>query len=64
MYIDKQRYLLLALAAGASIGVVIASQLRRRQHEVAFKRDHAHDLKTWENEGGNVAPDRATAMPS
>ncbi len=37
MHIDKHRYLLLAIAACASIGVVIASQWHRRQRATALQ---------------------------
>jgi hypothetical protein len=64
MNIDKNRYLLLAVAACASLGVVIGSGWRRRQRATAFKREHASDLKSWENEGGNVAPEPARPAQS
>jgi hypothetical protein len=61
MRIDKSRYLLLAAAAFASVGVYIVSEWRCRRRALTFKREHATDLKTWENEGGNVAPDPAAS---
>ena len=64
MHIDKPRYVLVAIAACASIGMFIATQLYRRQREIALKHDHASDLKSWENEGGNVAPEPARPTPS
>ena len=58
MRIDKLFTLLLTIAASASIGAAIASRLRRQQRE-ATHQEHSSDLKTWESEGGNVAPDAA-----
>lgn len=58
MRIDRPWALLLAVAACASIGAAVASQWHRRQYD-ARRKEHSSDLKTWENEGGNVAPDAA-----
>ena len=59
MQIAKPWALLLTIAASASIGAAIASEWRRRQREAAHQKQHSSDLKTWENEGGNVVPDAA-----
>jgi len=38
--------------------------LLRRQRRTAHPPQHAHELKSWENEGGNLAPSPATsALP-
>ena len=58
MRIEKNWYLLLAVAVSAGIGAAVASTLRRRQHRDTDHDEHADDIKSWENEGGNleVAP--------
>ena len=56
MNIDNRWFLLLAVAVGAAAGAAVASQTRRRFHRTARDVDHATQLKSWENEGGNVAP--------
>lgn len=58
MRIDKFFTLLLTIAASATIGAAIASRSRRQQREAAHQ-EHSSNLKTWESEGGNVAPDAA-----
>lgn len=55
MSIDK-RWILLAVTAGAAVGAAFASQSRRRHHRAAQDAQHKTNLKTWENEGGNLAP--------
>jgi len=64
MKIEGNWYLLLAVALSAAVGAAIASKLRRRQHLTADLPEHAPELKSWENEGGNLAPIPATsALP-
>ena len=64
MKIEGNSYLLLAVALSAAVGAAIASKLRRRQHLAAHPAEHAPELKSWENEGGNFAPIPATsALP-
>lgn len=53
MSIDKRWLLLIAVAAG---GAAVALTSRHRQHRTARKLEHKSDLKSWENEGGNLAP--------
>lgn len=62
MKIDQRRFLLLAIAAGAAAGAVVASRSRHRQQRTTRDPGHAADLKSWENEGGNLAP--AAAVPA
>ena len=52
------RYFLLALllAGGAAAAFTIG---RRTRH--LDKRQHKEDLRTWENEGGNLAPSKSPA---
>jgi hypothetical protein len=64
MNTDKRWSMLLAVAASAAIGAAIASWSRRQHHRAAHELQHRNDLKTWENEGGNVAPPPAApALP-
>lgn len=62
MSIDKRWLVLIAVAAGAAAGAAVASTSRRRHHRSARTREHATDLKSWENEGGNLAPPPAAAV--
>lgn len=48
--------LLLAVAAAAAVGTAIASKSRLRHRRTTRDQDHKQDLKSWENEGGNLAP--------
>jgi len=56
MNIDKRWLLLLAAAAGAAAATAIAWASRRRHHRTNRDLEHTADLKSWENEGGNLAP--------
>jgi hypothetical protein len=56
MNIDKRWLLLLAAAAGAAAATAIAWASRHRNHRTNRDLEDAADLKSWENEGGNVAP--------
>jgi hypothetical protein len=70
MYIEKRWYLLLAVGVSAALGAAIASKLRRRQqlnvrhaeHANAHHPDEVAHLKSWEYEGGNLAPVAATSV--
>lgn len=61
MNIDKRFLVLLAVAASAAVGAVAASKTRLRHHRTVRDREHKQDVKTWESEGGNLAP--AAASP-
>ena len=64
MKIDKTWYLLLAAALSAAVGAVIATNSLRQRRAIARPPEHAPELKSWENEGGNLAPVPATSsMP-
>ena len=64
MKIEGTWYLLLSVALSAALGAAIASKLLRRQRLAARHPEHAPELKSWENEGGNLAPSPATsALP-
>jgi uncharacterized protein YlxW (UPF0749 family) len=56
MSIDKRWFLLLAIAVGAAAGAVVASTSRRRQQRTTRDLERTTELKSWENEGGNLAP--------
>jgi anti-sigma-K factor RskA len=56
MNIDRRFLLLLAIAAGTAVGAVAASKARVRHHRTARDRHDKTEIKSWENEGGNLAP--------
>lgn len=59
MNIDERWFLLVAIAAGAAgaaAGAVVALRSRRRQQRTTLELGHAPELRSWENEGGNLAP--------
>lgn len=63
MNIDKRWYLLLAAGASVVAGVAVASQSRRRSALAAHDFEHGMELKSWEDEGGNLAPSTAPPAP-
>jgi hypothetical protein len=64
MRIERNGYLLLSVALSAALGAAIALKLLRRQRPTAHPPEHAPELKSWENEGGNLAPSPSTsALP-
>jgi hypothetical protein len=56
MIIDKRWFPLLAIAVGVAAGAVAASRSRRRVQRTTRDPAHTAELKSWENEGGNLAP--------
>ena len=56
MYINKRFVLLLAVAASAAVGALAASKSRCGIAALRATMEHKQDLKSWENEGGNLAP--------
>ena len=62
MNIDKRWILLLTVTASAAVGAAFASLIRRRHVRAAHDLQHKTNLKTWENEGGNLAPTPASAV--
>ena len=60
--IDKRW--LLAVAVSAAAGAAVTAQVLRRRQLLSQHRDHAEDLKAWENEGGNLAPPAPTSAVS
>jgi len=51
--------LLVALAAAGAVGAIAVSDVRRRQVRASRDLDKKQ-IKSWENEGGNLAPALAT----
>ncbi len=62
MNIDNRWILLLAVTASAAAGAAFASRALRHQARAAGEVQHKTNLKTWENEGGNLAPPPASAL--
>jgi hypothetical protein len=63
--IDKRWFLLLAVIAGAAsavAGAAVASKSRRHHRRKLHDIDHKLQLKSWENEGGNLAPSDAVSV--
>jgi hypothetical protein len=57
MKADKGWVLVLAAAAAAAGGAAVAMSWRcQHAHRIAHTA-HKADIKEWENEGGNCAPD-------
>jgi hypothetical protein len=56
MNIDRHWLLTMAVVAGAAAAATVAATSRSRHHRKARHLQHATDLKSWENEGGNLAP--------
>ena len=59
MNIGNRWLLLLAIAASAAAGAALAATSRRRHHRDEGKVEHESAIKSWENEGGNPAPNAA-----
>lgn len=55
MNIDK-RWLFATAAFGAAAGAAVTTKLLRRRQVLAQHSEDVADLKSWENEGGNLAP--------
>jgi hypothetical protein len=63
MNIDKRFILLLVVAASAAVGAVAAWRSRLRHHRSTGDLQHKEDVKSWENEGGNLAPAAVSPTP-
>ena len=61
MNIDKRWLLLLAVVASSAIATAVTFTSRRRRQDAEIEPAPRADLKTWENEGGNLAPAEAGA---
>ena len=62
MTIDKRIFLMLVVAASAAVGAAFASKARVRHHRTVRDRHDKTEIKSWENEGGNLAP--AASFPA
>ena len=56
MNADKRWIPVLAMTLSAALLAAVAATLRRRNVRAAHDEQHKTTLKTWENEGGNLAP--------
>lgn len=56
MNIDRRWMILFAVTISAAIGAAFASRSRGQRVQAAGESQHKTDLKSWENEGGNLAP--------
>ena len=56
MNADKRWIPVLAVTLGAALLAAIATTLQRRNVRAAHDEQHKTTLKSWENEGGNLAP--------
>ncbi|HET7731627.1 MAG TPA: hypothetical protein VFK48_16510 [Usitatibacter sp.] len=56
MAIEKIWYFALAVAAGVAGGKAARVWSSRGSRDHAARREHSADVKSWENEGGNLAP--------
>ena len=59
--IEKHWLVLVAMALGAASGAAMSWRSRARRMRSAHALDVKSQLKSWENEGGNLAPAPATA---
>ena len=62
MTIDKRWLVLLAVATTAAVGAALAQKSRRHRQSMAHEADIKAELRTWENEGGNLAPGHAASV--
>jgi hypothetical protein len=58
---DKRLSLLFAIAISAAAGAAIAATSRRKQIRATQDQQHKTHVRTWESEGGNLAPTEAAA---
>lgn len=56
MTFDKRCALLFAVTAGIVGGAALVMATRRRHHHAASELEQTSELKSWENEGGSMAP--------
>lgn len=62
MNIANGWFLLIAAAAGAAVSAIVISSSRRRDRLAANDLEHTTQLKSWENEGGNLPPTAAAPV--
>lgn len=58
MIISRLIVLSLAIAGGATAAYAIGRHARQLE-----KQRHKEELRTWEDEGGNLAPSETAALP-
>ena len=56
MPINKRWMLVLPIAACAAAGVAATYAARHRNRQSVARMENKAGIKSWENEGGNVAP--------
>jgi hypothetical protein len=56
MNLDRRWTILLAVTISAAVGAALASRTRGQRVQAAGESQRKTDLKSWENEGGNLAP--------
>jgi hypothetical protein len=56
MNLDRRWTILLAVTISAAVGAALASRSRGQRVQAAGESQRKSDLKSWENEGGNLAP--------
>ena len=56
MNIDRRWIILFAVTISAALGAAFATRTRSQRVLAAGESQRKTDLKSWENEGGNLAP--------
>jgi hypothetical protein len=56
MNIDRRWIILFAVTVSAALGAAFATRSRSQRVLAAGESQRKTDLKSWENEGGNLAP--------
>jgi len=56
MNIDRRWIIMFAVTISAAIGAAFASRSHSQRVLAAGESQRKTDLKSWENEGGNLAP--------
>jgi len=65
MNIDGYWFLVLVIAVGAAVCVALAWMSRRRRKRIAHDLERKTEVKSWENEGGQLAaPPAKPVRPS
>ncbi len=63
MKLHQRGPLLIAVALAAVAGATLATRMHRQTRRTERELQHRSSVKDWENEGGNLAPAPATAIP-
>jgi hypothetical protein len=56
MKFDQRLTLLVAVTIVTALAAALATQTRRRHVRAKGELEHRLNLRSWENEGGNLAP--------